>query len=359
MRRHPSPTPRTSTPGRLRWWTACVAVVALLAATLAACSGGRGSDERGALVDSRASDAPEDDGPPWQSGVWLGGAVDVTPVDEFGRWRGAPVDTLTTYPAYETWRQLAESDWNVETFGGFEGRLVYGLPLLPSEQPATLREVAQGRHDDVFRSVASHLVDNGRRDSYVRVGLEANGTWFPWGADAATAADFRDAFRRVVGVLRDAAPDLRFVFDISCSVGLEGDESGDRLASLTALYPGDDVVDVIGCDHYDSFTAAARTEAEWRSTLRPETGPGLLDVVEFARERGKPFAVPEWGVVSTRADGAGDNPFFVRKMHAFFAEHQGELAFENYFDEPDDYLGSALFLEPQNPRSAEVYRELW
>ena len=46
-------------------------------------------------------------------------------------------------------------------------------------------------------------------------------------------------------------------------------------------------------------------------------------------------------------------------MYQFFFQHRDVLAFENYFDEPDPYLGSSLFLEPQNPRSAAAYRELW
>jgi hypothetical protein len=29
------------------------------------------------------------------------------------------------------------------------------------------------------------------------------------------------------------------------------------------------------------------------------------------------------------------------------------------FDEPGPYLGSSLWLEPQNPKAAAAYRELW
>lgn len=331
----------------------------VLVLLVAGCSlGGAGSGSGPGSGSRPASDEGQDQGPPWASGVWLGGARDARPVAEFGRWRGDPADTLTTYPAYDTWEELATSDWHVSTFEGFGGRLVYGLPLLPSEERASLADVAAGRHDDVWRAVAADLEDNGREDSWVRVGLEANGTWFPWGATARTAADFKAAFRHVVEVLRAEVPGLRFVFDISCSVALKGAQ-GDRLASLTDLYPGDEWVDVVGCDHYDSYTAIARDEAEWEDTLRPPTGPGLSDVVEFAQQHGKELAVPEWGLTTPSSEGGGDNPFFLRRMHAFFEEHQDVLAFENYFDEPAAYLQSSLFLEPQNPRSARVYRELW
>lgn len=315
-------------------------------------TGDGGDDERDPHAAALAS------GPPWESGVWLGGALDNEVISAFGEWRGDPADTVTTYPAYDTWKEIETSEWHVSTFNGFEGQLVYGLPLLPSEEEATLKEVARGDRDRVWRSVARTLARHDRGDSYVRIGLEANGTWFPWGATAATATDFRQAFRRVATVMAKEAPDLRFVFDISCGVALEGAEN-DRMASLTRLYPGNDVVDVVGCDHYDSWTAIARNTEEWNETVRPQSGPGLNDLVQFARRHQKPFAVPEWGLTARHANGAGDNPYFIRKMFAFFKAHRKELAFENYFDEPDQYLGSSLYQQPQNPRSAAVYRELW
>jgi hypothetical protein len=333
-----------------------VVVAALLVTAILAVAGCSSSPQAEPAA-SRAAVAAADTGPPWASGVWLGGVVDAARVAEFGRWRGSPADTLTVYPAYATWRELAASDWNVSTFEGYPGRLVYGLPLLPSDQSATLADVAAGRYDDIWRAVAGQLSDNGREDSFVRVGLEANGTWFPWGATARTAGDFKAAYRRVATLLSRAVPDLTFVFDISCGVALEGDDN--RLASLERLYPGDDVVDVVGCDHYDSYSAIARNDAEWADAIAPKAGPGLADVAAFARDRGKQLAVPEWGLSAPRSEGAGDNPFFIRRMYEYFEENQDVLAFENYFDEPNPYLGSALFLKPQNPRSARVYRELW
>jgi hypothetical protein len=35
------------------------------------------------------------------------------------------------------------------------------------------------------------------------------------------------------------------------------------------------------------------------------------------------------------------------------------LAFENYFNEPQDYLGSALWEPTMYPKSAEMYKSLW
>ena len=335
-----------------------LALTAVLAVILVASGCSSGSDDgEGAGKKSTYEMGPAASPATWRSGVWLGGAGRTGKVNQFGRWRGTEVGAVTAYPAYATWQEMRTSDWHVSSFNGFQGRLAYGLPLL-ADEGGTLKEVAAGQYDDTWRAVARTLLRHDRGDSFVRVGLEANGTWFRWGATAETAGDFKAAYRHVVQVMSKLAPELEFVFDISCSVALEGSEN-DRMASLTKLYPGDDVVDIVGCDHYDSWSAIARSEKEWQDTIRPDGGPGLVDVVEFARKRDKQFAVPEWGLSSKAAEGAGDNAFFVRKMYQFFHQNRDVLAFENYFDEPDPYLGSSLWLEPQNPRAAAAYRELW
>ena len=299
-------------------------------------------------------------GPPartWASGAWTGGTMSAGRIEGFGRWRGVEADTVLTYPEAATWASLRDSNWHVSTFAGFPGRLVYGLPLLPRERGATLADVAAGRHDDVWRAVAASLVRNGRGDSFLRIGLEANGTWAEWGATAATAGDFRAAFRRVAGVVRAVAPDVVLVFDISCGTGLDG--SDDRLAALTELYPGDDVVDVVGCDTYDSFVSRARTREEFDRMLRPDDVPGPLDVSDFARAHGKGFAVPEWGLTAVGANGSGDNPFYLRAMYEFFLGQGDHLVFENYFNEAGTDLGSGLWSRDQNPRAAAEYLRLW
>ncbi len=310
------------------------------------------------LLEGRNLVPDRPDSPGWTSGAWIGGNSSADSIRAFGTWRGTPARTVTTYPAYSTWEEIKDSQWHVTTFDGWDGRLVYGLPLLPTDVEANLGDVAAGQHDDVWREVAATLTRHGRADSYVRIGLEANGSWFPWGATATRAADFRAAFRHVATVLRREQPELQIVFDISCGVKLRG--ATDRLASLTALYPGDDVVDVIGCDHYDSYSAKSRNQKEWDAAVGPRDAAGLQDLVDFARGHGKKFAVPEWGLSGSRSNGSGDNPFFIAKMHEFFTANRSDLAFENYFDEPDTYISSSLFqATDQNPESAKLYRALW
>jgi len=303
----------------------------------------------------RAASLPA--GRTWPSGAWTGGGISVERIDAFGAWRGQPADVVTTYPAYQTWTELKESDWHVGTLDAFHGRISYGLPLLPKQDGGSLADVAAGRHDDVWRAVGQIMNDHHRGDTFVRIGLEANGTWFPWGATAARADEYRAAWRHVQSVLKSVSPKLSFGFDITCGSPLEG--GGDRMDNLNRLYPGDDVVDVVGCDHYDSYGLKSRNGGEWERTLRPPDAAGLADVADFARAHHKQFAVPEWGMTSTDRSGSGDNPFFIYQMYGFFQQNKDILAYENYFNEMDSSLGSAVWDSNQNPRGAAEYRKLW
>ncbi len=293
----------------------------------------------------------------WLSGAWLGGNFNPGALSAFGAWRGSSVETVTTYSEKSTFAQIRDEDWSISTFAGFEGTLVYGLSLLPFDQKASLADVAAGKYDDVWRGVARNLLRHGRGDSIVRIGLEANGTWFPWGATSSTAAQFRPAFRRVSSVLKSVAPDLLINFDIGCGVPLTG--SSDRLAPLTRLYPGDEAVDIIGCDIYDWWTTRASSDSSWQKALRPAAGPGLADVAEFARARNKGMSIPEWGVAPRSQGGLGDNSLFITKMRSFMDANRDVMVFENYFNEPETSLASSLWNPVQNSRASAQYRALW
>lgn len=335
-------------------------VAAVLAVALAGSVGALLLGRRESATSPEALLGTPRSGMAWHSGAWTGERLDAASANAFGEWRGRPLDLITTYPERENLAQIAASNWHITTWTGFDGALAYGLPLLPqSSKEATFETVAAGDHDAIFTQVAKDLVAAGRGKSVVRVGWEANGVnWFGWGANAQTAEGYKKAFRHVVGVLHQTAPDLIIDFDIACLNPLQG--SPGRLDALTKLYPGDDVVDIIGCDTYDAYLGKATNDAEWAKAIAPDSAPGIADLVTFAKARGKLFAIPEWGLTKTEAGGNGDNPYYIRKMHEFFDQHKDSLAFEAYFDEPGDTLRSSLWSTPsQNPNSAAEYQKLW
>lgn len=298
-------------------------------------------------------------GLPWHSGAWVGGRFNAQSVDGFGTWRGHPADVVTTYGYRESYAKLTDNSWPITTWAGFRGRLNYSLPMLPDNGEGSLASIGAGAQDAVWRKVAQNLKDHGRGDAIVRVGWESNLKDWRWQATTANAGQWKAAFRRIVTTMRAQSPALRFEFGVNCGSSLSG--SSNRLAPLTTVYPGDDVVDIVGCDNYDWWTTHAANDGQWAKASAPAYGPGLADVVAFARAHGKGAGFGEWGLARPRnGNGAGgDNPYFINAMYDFFAANRDVVTYECYFDEPEDYLQSSVWGRGQNPRAAQAYASRW
>ena len=161
------------------------------------------------------------------------------------------------------------------------------------------------------------------------------------------------AFRRVATILRQVAPRVVIDFDIACGVGLRGTQ--DPQAPLTMLYPGDDVVDVIGCDTYDDGGMKVDRGAAFLG--KNDKGPGLSDVLAFARAHKKPMSIPEWGLDARHAQG--DNGPYIIAMRDFLEANATHILFENYFNEPGTAIRSSIWQDVQNPVSSQAYRLRW
>lgn len=296
-------------------------------------------------------------GLPWLSGVWSGGRFTPGAIDSFGAWRGRPVDLVTAYSRHDSYQAMVDESWSIDVWEGVPGRLNFGLALLPDSGEGSLDSIAQGEQDWVWRGVAQSLEDAGRGDSIVRIGWEANLPDWRWGASVDNAGAFKRAFRQVAQVLRATAPDLVIDFGINCGSGLAG--SSDRLAALTELYPGDDVVDIIHCDVYDWWQTKVQG-SDAGPLSHPTSGVGLADLATFARRHDKLMGVGEWGLAAPHnGNGGGDNPAFIEAMHRFITDNLDVFAYECYFDEPDAYIESSLTAGGQNSVAAETYRLLW
>jgi hypothetical protein len=295
-------------------------------------------------------------GLPWLSGVWSGGRFSPAEIRAYGSWRGRPIDVVTAYSNRASYERTAKDTWSIDVWKGIPGRLNYGLGILPDSGEGSLDSIARGDQDKVWRAVAKNLLAAGRGNSIVRIGWEANLSDWRWGVKASNAASFRAAFRRVAKTLKATAPDLVIDFGIGCGPGLPG--SSDRTASLSKLYPGDDVVDIIDCDIYDWWTTRVRSSKP-DPVLKPPHGVGLADVAKFARSHRKLMGIGEWGLArQSNGNGGGDNPMFIKAMADFMKNNADVLAYECYFDEPAGYLKSSLNTG-QNPQAATTYKRLW
>ena len=279
-------------------------------------------------------------------------------VRAFEQWSGQRLSYVIDYSSREDWRDISSPDYMLEEWRGSGLRPVYAVAMIPDEVPATMEQGAAGEYDRYFRQLATKLVEAGQGDAILRIGWEFNLRASPYNTDPQT---FIAYFRRIVAVMR-SVPGERLEFDWNVNNGPSGDDA-------TPFYPGDDVVDYVGVDTYDVSKAypypepcddacrEERQELAWEQVLEGELG--LRYWSDFARARGKPMSVPEWGVWErTDGTGGGDNPTFVRRMHEFLHDDDNRVAYHAYFESDNDDVGRHRLMVGF-PESARAYRSLF
>jgi hypothetical protein len=236
---------------------------------------------------------------------------------------GRRVDGVVDFLAGGSWEEMqASARWIAGCWSGGPRELVLSVPMLPRGGEATLQAGAAGAYDAQFAEMARTLVAAGRADAMLRLGWEFNGDWYPWSAVKDPDA-YAAYFRRIVQAMR-AVDGARFRFVWNPNIGpthMPADEA----------YPGDDVVDVIAADVFNQSWRPADKDPlqRWLNLHRQPYGLAWLE--EFARGRGKPVAIPEWGT-GDRPDGHGfgDDGAFVRGMAAWIAS--SGAVFHGYWD---------------------------
>jgi hypothetical protein len=195
-------------------------------------------------------------------------------IDETGRpldwdadWRAGPVNA---------WKSAHE-------FG--ETALAIGLSLTENERPGALDRLVAGEYDEHIGQLASFLL---RIENlvYLRVGYEFDGVWNEGYHDSER---YVLAWRRIADGLRKAGvQNVQFVWQAAV---FPLDEMIDgRHDDLRRWYPGDDYVDwmafssFVGLDERPAIDVGAQ----------PPTARELIDeLLDFARERGKPVMIAE------------------------------------------------------------------
>jgi hypothetical protein len=274
-------------------------------------------------------------------------------------WLGCRVSYVVDFPARNTWTTIAHPQYLLDAWRGTDWTMVLSLALLPTEQAATLEQGATGAYDEYFVSFAEALVDGGYADTVVRPGWEFNlpgSRWFTRDPDLFVAY-----FRRVVQALRSVEGQR---FTIVWNPGASG-------VDAVPYYPGNEYVDLVGVDIYDATGAAGtypypsgcegtcrsdRQRSAWQGHLFGGD-TGLRHYRDFARAQQRPLALPEWGLWE-RPDGTGggENPQFLRWMHAFVADPGNDVAFHAYFEH--DGSDGRHRLMTSFPQAGAVYRDL-
>lgn len=289
-------------------------------------------------------------GLPWASGS--------TGNEIFGTWRGRPQDIHVIFSGRDSWDDVRRVPGFATTRRyAANARVSLGLAMLMNAQRGDFAGCVNGVNDEHIRAVARGLVANGAGNSVVRLGWEMNGKGFPWsvGNFAASAPVYRECFMRLASIIRAEAPDVLIEWTPR--------RGTDPRLRLESLYPGDEYVDIIGLLYYDWWPASP-TEADWNRNLVQRDkhgGPrGLATWLAFAQDRGKPFAVAEWGIGKHGTMNPFDNPLFIRKMFEFFNDNASDIAYESYFNSLTHRLfvgnGEAI---SASANSAQMYLTLY
>jgi hypothetical protein len=275
-----------------------------------------------------------------QAGNWKSGSRTSTnaTATSFATWRGTPLGVVS---GWITWKngwsgmQSYASGTNPRRLRSMSPNVSFGHGLFPSG--GSLSACAAGSYDKDHAEVARRLAANGVGDAEIRLGWEASGDWFPWSAAGKPPEQWKACFVRVAKAMKGAAPNLRIGWFMAKKGRID----------INTIYPdGPDsaVITNIGVSHYDDAQARFGTETY-------KGGPwGLRAFVEFARSKGKKFAIGEWGV-----GRSGDNPTYIQNMHDFLEWAGDSIAHEAYFNTKEHQLHPTTKL----PKSAALYQNLF
>lgn len=280
-------------------------------------------------------------------GLHCGSDFATSQYDSFGTWLGRAVGYRVVFVDKTNWTTMTQAavlDTSKKWVNSKSGRVeVLSLGMWANGHTGGFSTILNGSKDSAFRTIAQKIQSLGiAKQVIVRLAWEANGDWYSWSYQK-DPASFKASWRRIVSIMRSAAPGLRFEFNIS-NLATRG-SSG---AKWTAGYPGDDVVDVISMDIYDHWNS-------WSTMMNGDAG--LKEMRDFAIAHNKPEAYAEWAVVTT-SNGHGDNAGFIRAMSSWMKARPGKVLYQSYWNTTG---GGIIFPSDKVavPSAASTYKEMF
>lgn len=277
-------------------------------------------------------------GLPWLNGVF---GHDVARTKRFEEKLGRPVDIVGVSPERSGgWGSIFDTWWMSKT--PRDGVILdVSVPLFPND--SSLENAAAGGDNAQWQKLGA-LIQSKYPGSAVRIGWEMNIGGWPWRATEENAEQWKKAFRNASTSLKEGGPTLLVQWNPNAG-------KGDSLADATKVYPGDDVVDIVALDSYDWWPGY--NEKTWPQHRDGEGGWAFW--VKFARDHGKRFSVPEWGLAPGNDNSGGDNPFYMNVVSDFLWENRDIVFSVVYFDETQDYIRSSI-ADGMVPKGAAAYK---
>jgi beta-mannanase len=132
------------------------------------------------------------------------------------------------------------------------------------------------------------------------------------------AEDFKDAFRKVVSVMRaHGATNVRYTWHMT---GWSFRASPSSSSYAAKWYPGDAYVDIVGPDEYNWFTCGEGM-GKWL-----QLGELVQPAIDFAKAHGKKLAIPEF---ASYIDGRRTD--WIQQAHQFLEANRGTVVAAFYF----------------------------
>jgi hypothetical protein len=288
---------------------------------------------------------PDPDPDPQPTGKWLTG-IFANPNHAFDGWssKGVKPDLVDVHCDPED----IGGDWWLQ---GFTGTKVRAMCL------STHLEVSRATTDQ-YRRAAITMMDSGfiGTNCFLRTGNEANLK----NTSRITNSNYKQwvtKFREVTGAFRAGNPGSQIVLCLN-----EGEpQSGISWENLIAvadqlLRDGD--ADIMAIDFYDQWEPMY-SESAFKTRTADSRRGSIGWWYQFARARGRKFALPEWGISSGtqwKNHCGGDNPVFIEQLLKWIAARADGLAYESYFEEDASYVASSLIR--QNPKSSAKYFQM-
>jgi len=358
-----------------------------------------------------------------QLGVYRGPApYGPNNMPSYSKWLNKDVVYALEFEAGDHWGDIEGGTWWLEPWGKWVGAaepgkqrfLVISVPMVPSgESGVTLGQGASGAYDQHFVALAQNLVKYKLETSVIRIGWEFNGGWYPWSAEK-DVKSWPIYWQKIVTAMKSVqGQKFQFCWCLN---------NGWTSTVASTVYPGDEYVDFIGVDSYDStwdtkatlysfglrqrgiwyatFNYSASETVEYNSVywkaLRANSnvsptegatwtmiannsvmtnsrtiawadnysgGYGLQYWSQWAATHNKPMTLNEWGVWDMPdGHGGGDNAYYIQQMHTFINDPKNNVAFYSYFDVFAFDGNHLLYPEnqtPEFPKASAMYQRLF
>jgi mannan endo-1,4-beta-mannosidase len=197
---------------------------------------------------------------PCYFGIWDPTSVNWATADgnPVGTWAGAqlfsaaPVKSVSYFNAW-----LGPFPTVLDALAKTHGATVY-LNLEPQNTwgglaNPVMTDITKGTYDSSLTAIGN-AIKVGGNDCWVTFAHEMNGTWYPWGIQAVTPANWVAAWKHVVTVIRAAAGGLAKM--VWCP-------NNNDVGPVTPYWPGAGYVDIAGFDGYLNQDAATQTYASF------------------------------------------------------------------------------------------------